>query len=146
MNAQPRATDSVTPSRDVEATHGTGVATRSRSWVRPILQAEGLPIFVAGTAAFGMLGGPWLAFVPLLLVPDLSMVGYLRDTRLGALTYNAAHNLVTAGALLGVGLWLGIGWLAIAGSVAVAHIGMDRLSGYGLKYPTRFKDTHFQHV
>ena len=62
------------------------------------------------------------------------------------MTYNLAHNLVTAGALLGLGLWLGVGWLAVAGSVALAHVGMDRLSGYGLKYPTTFKDTHLQHV
>jgi hypothetical protein len=27
-----------------------------------------------------------------------------------------------------------------------AHIGMDRLMGYGLKYPTGFKDTHLQRV
>jgi hypothetical protein len=117
-----------------------------RSAVQTILRAEGLPIFIAGAVGFGALGGPWLAFVPLLLAPDLSAIGYVRGTRLGSMTYNLAHNLVTAGALLGLGLWLGVGWLAIAGSVAVAHIGMDRLSGYGLKYPTTFKDTHFQHV
>jgi Domain of unknown function (DUF4260) len=105
-----------------------------RSAVRAILRAEGLPILIAG------------AFVPLLLAPDLSAIGYVRGTRLGSITYNLAHNLVTAGALLGLGLSLGIGWLAIAGSVAVAHIGMDRLAGYGLKYPTTFKDTYFQHV
>jgi hypothetical protein len=118
----------------------------STSAVRTILRAEGLPLLIAGAAAYGTLGGPWLAFVPLLLAPDLSAIGYLRDTRLGSMTYNLAHNLVTAGALLGLGLWLGGGWLAIAGSVSVAHIGMDRLAGYGLKYPTTFKDTHFQHV
>ena len=28
----------------------------------------------------------------------------------------------------------------------LAHIGMDRLLGYGLKYPTAFKDTHLQRV
>jgi hypothetical protein len=117
-----------------------------RSAVRIILRAEGLPLFVAGAVAYGTLNGPWLAFVPLLLAPDLSAVGYVRGTRLGSITYNLAHNLVTAGALLGLGLWLGVGWLAVAGSVAVAHIGMDRLSGYGLKYPTTFKDTHLQHV
>ena len=117
-----------------------------RSAVRAILRAEGLPIFIAGAIGFGALGGPWLAFVPLLLVPDLSAVGYVRGTRLGSMTYNVAHNLVTAGALLGLGLWLGVGWLAITGTVAVAHVGMDRLAGYGLKYPTTFKDTHFQHV
>ena len=116
------------------------------SAVRMILRAEGLPLFVAGAVAYGTLSGPWLAFVPLLLAPDLSAVGYVRGTRLGSMTYNLAHNLVTAGALLGLGLWLGVGWLAVAGSVALAHIGMDRLSGYGLKYPTTFKDTHLQHV
>jgi hypothetical protein len=118
----------------------------ARSGVRTLLQAEGLPILAAGTIAYGQLGGPWLALIPLLLVPDLSMIGFVRDARLGALTYNLGHNLVTAGALLGLGLGLNIGWLAIAGAVVVAHIGMDRLLGYGLKYPTAFQDTHLQHV
>jgi hypothetical protein len=27
-----------------------------------------------------------------------------------------------------------------------AHIGTDRFLGYGLEYPTRFKDTHLQRV
>ena len=134
------------PSVDRHRLAAAAPTVASRSGVRSLLQAEGLPIFIAGAVAFGALGGPWLAFVPLLLVPDLSMLGYVRDTRLGALTYNLGHNLVTAGALLGLGLGLNVGWLAIAGSVALAHVGMDRLMGYGLKYPTTFKDTHLQHV
>jgi len=28
----------------------------------------------------------------------------------------------------------------------IAHIGIDRVLGYGLKYPTAFKDTHLQKV
>ena len=28
----------------------------------------------------------------------------------------------------------------------ISHIGFDRLLGYGLKYPTQFRDTHLQHV
>ena len=28
----------------------------------------------------------------------------------------------------------------------LAHIGADRALGYGLKYPTHFKDTHLQRV
>lgn len=132
--------------------HTSAVASEATSLVTPgsavrtILRAEGLPIFVAGAVGFGALGGLWLAFVPVLLAPDLSAIGYVRGTRLGSVTYNLAHNLVTAGALLGLGLWFGVGWLALAGTVAVAHIGMDRLAGYGLKYPTTFKDTHLQHV
>ena len=27
-----------------------------------------------------------------------------------------------------------------------AHIGIDRLLAFGLKYPTHFSDTHLQHV
>lgn len=132
--------------------HTSAVASEATSLVTPgsavrtILRAEGLPIFVAGAVGFGALGGLWLAFVPVLLAPDLSAIGSVRGTRLGSVTYNVAHNLVTAGALLGLGLWFGVGWLALAGTVAVAHIGMDRLAGYGLKYPTTFKDTHLQHV
>ena len=119
---------------------------RVRGHVRLFLRIEALAIFGAGIAAYGQLGGPWLALVPLLFIPDISMIGFVRDARLGALTYNVGHNLVTAGVLLGLGLGSGIAWLAIAGSVALAHVGMDRLMGYGLKYPTTFKDTHFQHV
>jgi len=119
---------------------------RVRGHVRLFLRIEALAIFVAGIAAYGQLGGLWLAFVPLLFVPDISMIGFVRNARLGALTYDVGHNLGTAGAALGLGLWLGVGWLAIAGAVLVAHIGMDRVLGYGLKYPTEFKDTHLQHV
>jgi hypothetical protein len=127
-------------------THHATPHSSAPSGVRLLLQAEGLPILAAGVIAYGQLGGPWLALLPLVFVPDISMIGFLRDARLGALTYNLGHNLVTAGALLGLGLGLSIGWLAIAGAVLVAHIGMDRMLGYGLKYPTAFKDTHLQHV
>ena len=32
-----------------------------------------------------------------------------------------------------VATWLRLEWLTIAGIVLVAHVGMDRLFGYGLK-------------
>ena len=32
------------------------------------------------------------------------------------------------------------------GLIWLAHIGMDRAIGYGLKYPTNHKDTHLQRV
>jgi hypothetical protein len=37
----------------------------------------------------------------------------------------------------------GWGWHAL---IWVSHIGFDRRLGYGLKYPTPFRDTHSQHV
>ena len=93
---------------------------------------------------YGQLGGNWLLLIPLLLLPDVSMVGFLRDAALGSLTYNVTHNWAVALAVLAAGWSLRLDWLALAGAVLVAHVGMDRLFGYGLKYPTHFKDTHLQ--
>jgi hypothetical protein len=91
-------------------------------------------------------GGAWLALVPLLLVPDISIAGYAAGVRVGAVIYNAVHNWALALAAVGAGLVLSVPWLTLAGAVLVAHIGADRLFGFGLKYPTTFQDTHLQHV
>ncbi len=42
--------------------------------------------------------------------------------------------------------WLSLPLLLAIGLIWIAHIGMDRMMGYGLKYPTQFKDTHFSRV
>ena len=82
----------------------------------------------------------------MLLAPDLSMVGYLRDTNTGAMIYNIIHFYALPASLLAASLaeeWtLGI----LAAAIWLAHIGIDRFSGYGLKYPTEFKDTHLGRV
>ena len=111
-----------------------------------ILRAESLAIFVAGVLLFFQLNGNGLWLLPLLLAPDLSMVGYLGGPRLGAITYNLAHNLVTALGLLAVGWFVPLAPLALAGAILLAHVGMDRTLGYGLKLPTDFKDTHLGRI
>jgi hypothetical protein len=81
-------------------------------------------------------------FALLFLVPDLSMIGYAGGARAGSITYNAIHTYV--GPLL-LGAYSLAGEHRTALSIAliwIAHIGFDRMLGYGLKYPTRFKDTH----
>jgi hypothetical protein len=93
-------------------------------------------------ALFGSLGGWWLAVVPLLLVPDISMVGYLRGPRLGAITYNLVHNWAVGLGVLGLGLATDLAAVSLAGTILIAHVGMDRALGYGLKLPTAFTDTH----
>lgn len=111
-----------------------------------ILRAEGLAVFVAGVLAYLQLNGHPVWLLPLLLVPDVSMVGYLGGPRLGAITYNLVHNLVFALALLAIGWFAAVAPLALAGAIALAHVGMDRSLGYGLKLPTDFKDTHLGRI
>ena len=74
------------------------------------------------------------------------MLGYVANKKVGAAIYNLAHTY-TAPFLLLLVFWLGgrtcDAWLAL---IWFAHIGFDRLIGYGLKYETAFKDTHLQRV
>jgi len=111
-----------------------------------LLRAEWLAIFLTGVAVYLEFGGHPLLLLPLLLAPDLSMVGYLAGPRLGALTYNLAHNLVVALGVLAMGWFLPIAPVALAGAILFAHVGMDRALGYGLKLPTDFGDTHLGRI
>ncbi len=124
----------------VESTAGkmTVPAATVRGWLR----LEGAAAFIAGLALYGWLGGSWLLVLPLLLLPDLSAVGYLRGPRLGAFTYNLVHNWALGLAVLGLAVATNSVPCAIAGAILVAHVGMDRAVGYGLKLSTSFHDTH----
>jgi Domain of unknown function (DUF4260) len=110
------------------------------------LRLEGLAGFGAGIVLFGQLGGAWLLLVPALLLVDVSMAGYLHSPRAGAFTYNLAHQWATGLVVLGAGLAAGIPLLSLAGAVLIAHVGMDRVAGYGLKQPTDFHDTHLGRI
>jgi len=124
----------------------TGQMSLPIGTVRGWLRAEAAAAFVAGVAVYGWLGAPWLALLPLLLVPDVSMIGYLRSPRLGAITYDVVHNWVLGLGVLGLGLASGIVPVAVAGAVLVAHVGMDRALGYGLKLSSSFQDTHLGRI
>jgi hypothetical protein len=116
------------------------------AWARPWLRAEGVATFVAGFAGFLYLGLPWWAFALLLIAPDVSMVGYLGGPKVGAILYNVAHDLASGVAILGLGLAIGSVPVTAAGAILVAHSGMDRMMGYGLKLPSSFKDTHLGRI
>ena len=122
------------------------VPARSDRLVRFWLHAEGAAAFVAGTLLYLHGGGDALLYLPLLLVPDVGMVGYLRSSRVGAFTYTLVHNWAIGLAVLGAGLAIDSGGVQIAGAILIAHVGMDRAIGYGLKYAVGFKMTHLQRI
>jgi hypothetical protein len=84
----------------------------------------------------------WLLFVVLLLVPDLSMLGYLRGARLGTICYNLVHTLIGPFLLIVYAYLTRSLWVLPYALIWTAHIGLDRVLGFGLKYPTGFRDTH----
>lgn len=91
---------------------------------------------------FQQLDAGWLIFFLLFLVPDLSMFGYIAGPRIGALTYNIAHTYAAPAVVGGIAHLSDNSALVGAALIWSAHIGFDRMLGYGLKLPSGFHDTH----
>ena len=91
-------------------------------------------------------GAPILLFLVLILVPDLSMLGYLKGKRTGAATYNVAHTYASPIALLGVGILLNFGLATALALIWITHIAVDRALGYGLKSSEGFSVTHLGRI
>lgn len=107
-----------------------------------LLRTEGAALTALVVTLYGRFGESWLLFILLLLAPDLGMLGYLAGSRAGAFTYDLFHTYAPPAALGIAGV---LAESPVTYSIALiwfAHIGMDRLLGYGLKYSTGFRDTH----
>jgi len=113
---------------------------------RFLLHTENLAVAVAAIALYFYADYPWWLLIALALAPDLSMVGYLAGSTIGAVAYDAAHTYALPVALAAVGLIVDAETAVQLGLIWLTHIGVDRAVGYGLKYPTGFKDTHLQRV
>src|SRR5690606_2424091 len=117
-------------------------STPTTGAVRLLLRVEGLGMLLLALALYRQwgAGGGW--FAALFLVPDLSLLAYLAGRRAGAVAYNAVHSYVGPFALGLAGLQLGDGMLQSVALIWCAHIGFDRMLGYGLKYADGFSHTH----
>jgi hypothetical protein len=114
--------------------------------VRVLLRLEGLAIAVAAIVLFAEVDASWWIFLALILAPDLAFAAYVAGPRVGAAAYNLTHNLILPIALGTTGVLAVSDATTAVALTWVAHIGVDRLLGYGLKYPTAFRDTHMQRV
>lgn len=126
----------------------TSTCTRSvTGGVRATLRLEGALVLLSCSFAYAPVDASWWWFAGAFFLPDLSFIAYLGGAALGARVYNAAHSY--AGPLLLAMLALqgrDERWLVPAALVWGAHIGFDRMLGYGLKYETAFSDTHLGRI
>jgi len=113
---------------------------------RWLLHLEGAAIFALTLCLYRSGHFSWGLFALLFLSPDLSMLGYLAGAKWGAAFYNSVHTYAGPVLLLLLSFALPAARLAPFGLIWLAHLGFDRMLGFGLKYPTFFKDTHLQHV
>lgn len=112
-----------------------------------ILKLEGLFVLLISIYFyFFNLQFSWIIFILLLLLPDLSMLGYLINNKIGAIGYNFFHTYSISLIILLLSVLFPSDILLMIGLTWVSHIGMDKMFGLGLKYPTTFQDTHFRHI
>jgi hypothetical protein len=125
------------------ATEPTGAVTGG---LRTLLRLEGLTLFAGMTLLYAVWGGSWWIYAILFLVPDLSFAAYLAGPRSGAIIYNAAHSYMAPMALMVAGFALAEPLALSVAMIWLAHIGIDRALGYGLKYNAGFGFTHLGHI
>jgi Domain of unknown function (DUF4260) len=110
------------------------------------LRSEGLVLVGLSVFLYAWIDESWLLFALLLLAPDLSIAGYAAGPRVGAISYNIAHTYLIPASLIVAGVAGGVPTVLAVGLIWFAHIGLDRLLGYGLKQPTGFRNTHLGRI
>lgn len=114
--------------------------------MKTLLRLEEFLQLVLALFLFSRLDSSWGLFALLFLAPDLSMLGYLINPRLGAWTYNLIHHKGTGVTLYVLGSLLTTPWLMFAGTLLFAHSSFDRIFGYGLKHEDAFQNTHLGRI
>ena len=114
--------------------------------MKNLLKLEELLMLGLALFLFSKLDYGWGWYALLFLTPDLSMVGYLANPRVGAWTYNLIHHKGLAVVLYVLGNILSIPWLMFAGTILFGHSSFDRIMGYGLKHEDAFQNTHLGRI
>jgi hypothetical protein len=107
-----------------------------------LLRVEGLAVFALATFAYSFTGQSWWIYLVLFLFPDLAFFAYLAGNRPGAIVYNGLHSYIGPALVGFAGYRTGQSVELAVALIWTAHIGFDRMLGYGLKYATAFGSTH----
>jgi len=114
--------------------------------MKTLLKLEDIAEFLVAIFLFTRLDFAWWWFPSLILLPDLSMIGYVLNTKAGAALYNLVHHKGLGLLVAVVGFVSSNQNLMLAGIILFGHSAMDRMFGYGLKYDDDFKHTHLGQI
>lgn len=106
------------------------------------LKLEEVAQFALGILVFSQLNFAWWVFPALILVPDIGMLGYTLNNKVGATMYNLFHHKGLAIVIAAIGFYTQNEMVLLAGTILFSHSALDRIMGYGLKYYTGFRFTH----
>ena len=114
--------------------------------MKTTLQLEEIAMLGLGIYLFSLLSYPWWLFLALFLVPDIGMLGYIINNKVGALSYNIFHHKGIAILIYITGIYISNELVQLSGIILFTHAAFDRILGYGLKYEKGFKFTHLGEI
>ncbi|PKV48208.1 uncharacterized protein DUF4260 [Aquimarina sp. MAR_2010_214] len=114
--------------------------------MKTTLKLEEIAMLGLGIYLFSLLSYPWWLFLALFLLPDIGMLGYIINNRVGALSYNTFHHKGIAVLIYIIGVYISNELLLLSGIILFSHTAFDRILGYGLKYEKGFKFTHLGEI
>ncbi|WP_121666481.1 DUF4260 domain-containing protein [Mesonia aquimarina] len=114
--------------------------------MKKAIKLEELGMFVLGIFLFSLLDISWWWFLALFFSPDIGMLGYLINNKIGAITYNIFHHKFLGLIFYLVGVSFTSEILQFIGIIIFSHASFDRIFGYGLKYNKGFKFTHLGEI
>lgn len=110
--------------------------------MRKLLKFEELGQFILSILLFAQLDYVWWIFPVCILLPDISMFGYLLNSKIGAWIYNVFHHKLLGVIVFCIGFYVEYNLVSLVGVILFGHSAMDRIFGYGLKFEDNFKNTH----
>lgn len=112
-----------------------------------LLRVEGAVALGLALIAYAAIGKSWWLFILLFLVPDVALLAYFANPRVLAVAYNTMHTYLLPGGLFALGFITGRGTPMAVALIWIAHIGIDRVLGFGLKYGDASpKESHLQRL
>ena len=125
--------------------------------MKNLLRLEEIAQFLVCVFALITSDVSWWMYLILALGPDIGILGYLVNSKVGAFSYNLLHHkgIAVLALVLGIPsmievmtLWsTDMGTLhatppLLLGIILFGHASMDRIFGYGLKFGDNFHHTH----
>ncbi len=122
--------------------------------MKNLLRLEELAQFAVCLFALITFHPSWWCYLLLAIGPDIGMLGYLVNSKVGAITYNLLHHKGLAILVLALGALTSYLRMItdspetaeqaalVVGIMLYGHASMDRIFGYGLKFGDSFQHTH----
>lgn len=101
--------------------------------MKTLIKLEEVGLVILAFYLFLALDYVWWWFPILFFVPDISLLGYLSNQKLGANIYNVVHHKALAILFYILGSFTHIAVLQLAGVVMLGHSSFDRALGFELQ-------------